>query len=247
MNKILESLGLSRPLDWNRKLFFVVIHLPGPGFAFDTAFSETMKAWRAGADGVFLICHGGLSSRQVSDVARFVMTGLEAQDIAGFPVGVNWLRMTPDPRDMIYEADECGIRLIWSDAQNEAASIMSARESTKWPGQYWGAFAFKYQTPVANADLPRLLERAFQFMDVPITSGEGTGEEIDLEKARICREAAGNRPIGVASGVRLETVNDILPFFDVFLVSTSLQTDFYHHDEASIQALAKAIRQWRPE
>lgn len=227
------------------KFFMPVIHLPAIEEARELAHEQALNATRNGADGIWLISHGELEPMELIEVAY----GLKASSWFRIPIGLNFLSLTHDPAKMIYLAAEHGIDLLWSDATGSKEEIVRAKAETGWDGLYCGAFAFKHQEHVANEDIPAVLARAFEFMDVPSTSGPATGIPLDQEKARISREAAGNRPIGVFSGVTAENVEWQLPYFDLFGVSSSLSLngDWYRHDPAKIRVLADKIHAYKPE
>lgn len=242
-----ELFNLNKRSDHNKKIFTPVIHLPESAKAFETGLQQAVAAEIAGADGVILISHGKLNADELTSVWQFIDDRLNINKL-NFPIGVNWLDMTSKPEEMIFRAHHFGIQLVWSDATNGKEKILAMRRETAWDGFYCGAVAFKYQEPVSLDKLPEALENAYTFMNVPITSGDGTNIPIDMEKARLCRKIAKNRPLGIASGVSMANIQALLPLFDWFLVSSSLSLncDWYRHDPQKVKEMAKIIHSWKP-
>jgi len=90
-----------------------------------------------------------------------------------------------------------------------------------WKGLYFGGIAFKYQKPIQNLEF--VLELAKKYVDVVVTSGDGTG--IQIEKKKICkfREMVKDNMLGLASGVTCENLVNLIKYADVFIVGTYLE------------------------
>lgn len=244
MHRFLKLFGSGKPADWNQRVLLPVIHVR-QGDEFETAYRGALIAYKAGADGVFLIAHSrGTSTRTLTEVALEVAKQLPV-DSQDFPVGVNYLPIW-DPGQAIHEAMHLGqIPMVWSDSTTGEESVEAARKATGWEGLYFGGVAFKYQDPVALEDLPGVAKKA-AWMDVPTTSGEGTGEPIDLEKARIFTEAIPDSARAVASGASIDNINSLLPYFHAFLVASSIAGDDFHSiDSHKTRELAEAIHNWK--
>lgn len=79
-------------------------------------------------------------------------------------------------------------------------------------------------------------------MDVVTTSGPGTGKAAAVEKIRTMKEALGDFPLAIASGITPENVSDYLPYADCFLVATGISRNFEQLDPARTHALVEAVR-----
>ena len=81
--------------------------------------------------------------------------------------------------------------------------------------------------------------------DAVIVSGEGTGEATDLTELARVKEAAGETPVLVGSGVKAETIRELLAQADGAIVGTSLKVDGIATnpvDLARVKALIAAAR-----
>jgi len=203
----------------------------------------------AGAPGCFLINHD-------FDVDHFLPIIREVRE--RFPslwIGVNFLAVTGLQAFPILgrlEADGCAVDAYWADDaridervafQSEANDIQATRRESGWSGLYFGGTAFKKQRPVAEAKLRKSAKIATEWMDVVTTSGIATGEEADDAKVITFRDAIGDTPLALASGV---TPNNASRYanVDCFMVATgiSLPGNFYDIDPL---LLAKLIAETR--
>ncbi|MGA4692931.1 hypothetical protein ACPCXD_22015, partial [Rhodococcus sp. AB351] len=138
------------------------------------------------------------------------------------------------PLDAIW-ADNAGVDLAGGDHAYRA--LQAARARTDWKGLHFGGIAFKYQTPVLDADLPRLAELARVFVDVPTTSGPGTGQAAAIGKLIAIRAGLDDHPVALASGVTVENIASFRGLVDHILVSTGINNDVDQIDEAKLDAL----------
>ena len=146
---------------------------------------------------------------------------------------------------------------IWSDnaqvnehleQQVAPEDFRRVRLEAQWPGLYFGGVAFKYQRPVADEDLPIAADKARPFMDVITTSGDGTGISAPVNKVRAMRLGCGSHPMGLASGVDPENVQDFLPYVDAFLVATGIETAKYSGIlvPEKTKSLVDTVHNWTP-
>lgn len=105
--------------------------------------------------------------------------------------------------------------------------------------QYFGGFAFKYQPQPKN--LQEEAQAAIKKADVITTSGPGTGKSPDVSKIRDIRQAIGEHPLAIASGVTPENVDGFLPFVDYLLVATGISKNFHELDPAKVKALVAKL------
>ncbi|MCR5164173.1 MAG: hypothetical protein K6C40_09170 [Thermoguttaceae bacterium] len=247
-SKFTERFGL--------RAFLPVIHIDSS----DLAVSNARIAAESGAQGVFLINHGRSSDHNLPYIAMAIR-----QEFPELWIGANFLSLIPvDAQDFVNSleapyhfdglwVDDTGVdeRLPEDDPNQGAARLAAYRKSMDWPGLYFGGTAFKYQRPVADEDLPTVARIAARYTDVVVTSGSGTGQAADLRKIRLMKDALGDFPLGIASGITSENVDEYLPFTNAFLVSTGIcvnegqDEDFYHFDPEKVKRLADKIREYR--
>mgnify|MGYP000072399560 CR=1 FL=1 len=119
--------------------------------------------------------------------------------------------------------------------------VRAKRQWFAWQGLYFGGVAFKYQRPVPPEQWGATAKYAAPWVDVITTSGEGTGIAAPPEKLRAMRDAIGDHPLALASGVTPDNIGDYLDTVDAFLVSTGIEQSFGVFDPAKVKALAQAI------
>ncbi len=205
-----------------------------------------------GAQGCFLINHD-------FGVPPFleILRGVRAAR-PDFWMGVNFLAVTgldafPKLNDL--EADGCRVDAYWADDaridervadQVEARAIQAARGD--WSGLYFGGTAFKKQRPVAEADYGASAAIARDWMDVVTTSGLATGHEADDAKIATFREAIGEAPLALASGISPENAERYKDV-DCFMVATGINypDNFYDIDPKRLAQLIKVTEQFQTE
>lgn len=219
-----------------QKIILPVIHVASE----DQALRNTSIAREASADGVFLINHG-MSSTELLRIHRIVYA-----EHRHWWVGVNCLDLSPI--NVIRSIDD-SVAGVWvdnamidetSEEQPKAEAVLEARNETGWTGLYFGGVAFKYQRHVD--DLAKAATKASRFMDVVTTSGPGTGYAASPEKIRVMKQALGDHPLAIASGITPENVGDYLDSADCFLVATGISKSFEELDPARVSALVQVIR-----
>lgn len=208
------------------KRFFPVIH---PAQGVSVALTSVGVARDAGADGVFLINQG---------MSKVDVLALAASVRSHFPdlwLGLNLLGVDPsvsirDPYIHTFNGlwcDNAGCDDVKTDAwEDEEWAVFRARAASGWQGEYFGGVAFKYQNPVATADLGEICDRARTFVDVVTTSGTATGHPADPAKARAMRNALGEHRLALASGISPLNVTKYLPYVTDFLVATGIEKSF---------------------
>lgn len=208
------------------------------------ALESVQIAVDADADGVVLIDQG-MSARQVLDLVPVLRDAHPR-----LWIGVNLLGCAPEQVVRLPEAHLLGG--IWSDdagvdslmeerADHAAAAFRAARAEVGWTGLYFGGTAFKTQRDVPHDRLPWVARKAASFMEVVTTSGRGTGIAAEVDKVRILREALGDHPMALASGVTPENVGVFLPFVDAYLVATGIEEAFSRLCPERTRSLASRI------
>jgi predicted TIM-barrel enzyme len=119
-------------------------------------------------------------------------------------------------------SDNAGLREAGDDKDAVFLKNMRTRTLTGKSLQYFGGVEFKYQRQPKEKDLEWVYERAKELVDVITTSGPGTGKEIGIEKLKRIRDAVGNHPIAVASGVNESNKRAIEKYADYLLVASSI-------------------------
>ncbi|MDU8913444.1 BtpA/SgcQ family protein [Aestuariicoccus sp. MJ-SS9] len=203
----------------------------------------------AGCPGAFLINHD-------FPVAEFLPVLREIR--AARPdlwLGVNFLAQPGDIAFPILGAlarDGYPFQAYWADdariderkaTQTEAENIARIRAESGWSGMYLGGVAFKKQRPVAEEMYAAAARTALPYMDVVCTSGVATGHEPDIAKIKTFREAIGDTPLAIASGITPRNVHSYAPLVDMILVATGInfEGDFYNIDPARLDALLRVI------
>lgn len=206
------------------------------------ALNNAEIALDQGADGIFLISMRRMPHQKLHDIAQIVRV-----DFPDFWIGVNYLDLEAEK---VFKNVDRGISGVWSDnagidekseRQIDAAVIRNAQIESGWKGLYFGGVAFKYQRPVE--DCAAAARVAVNFVDVVTTSGEATGIPANIDKIRTMKEAMGDHPFAIASGISPENIHEYTPFIDAFLVASSLlvkgSEDF---DKFKVRDLVEASR-----
>lgn len=224
----------------NRHAVLPVIHVESA----PQALRNAQIAREASADGVFLINHG---------MSWEVLLSIHQEVTRAFPswwVGVNCLDLSPEE---VFGRLSPEVDGVWVDnaqiredhqTQTEAEAVSLARSASGWPGLYFGGVAFKYQRQVS--DLAAAATLAAKFMDVVTTSGAGTGQAANVEKIKTMKEALGETPLAIASGITPENVSLYLPFADALLVATGISRSFEELEPAKVQDLIQRVRAYSP-
>jgi predicted TIM-barrel enzyme len=78
-------------------------------------------------------------------------------------------------------------------------------------------------------------------MDVVTTSGDGTGIAADIKKVSDMKSYIKDTPLGIASGITIENVDQYLPYVDAFLVATGISKTFTELDADKVKSLRLKI------
>jgi predicted TIM-barrel enzyme len=81
-------------------------------------------------------------------------------------------------------------------------------------------------------------------MDVVTTSGPGTGLPANVEKISRMKQALGDFPLAIASGITSENIHKYLPYATCFLVATGISKDFHSIDPERLRVLIENVRTW---
>lgn len=211
----------------------------------EQAHAQVSVAARAGADGVVLTPQGGCSAREVLDVVSTV------ECYPRHRVGVNLLGV-PLER-FLFEVPPFGFWCCNAEVSVEEPLLSLKRvyrtATTRrrlavrgYNPLYFGEVAFKGQVEVPPDQLGAVAySAALSGVDVVVTSGARTGVPPGVQKVAALREALGDHPLGVASGINLGNVDQYLPYCDVFLVGTGVEAHWGELDPSRIVDLTGAV------
>lgn len=212
------------------------------------AVAEARAAFGAGADGVFVIDHGG-DNAAARGGAVAVHQALREDGYRRPWVGVNLLsaRSAQEALEYLQMRRAPGVSGVWCDAP--------ARGYVKPPYRpdvdgIFGALLFTGVEFKAGADpggmqveVPAAL---FAGTDVLTTSGPATGVACPPDKVRRLRALAGpDASVAVASGVTAENARELVEAgADALLVATGIAQDgdFHRLDPEKLRALLAAVR-----
>lgn len=207
----------------------VVVHAEGS----EQALRNVSIAHDAGADGVFLINHR-IKSVALSDIYR-----LARRKYPDWWIGLNFLDLENTSAVMAVPSDASA---LWVDNalidENEPDPVVFTRiirvqqnQRTDWHGLYFAGIDFKYQKKAKNLRMVAQLARPL--VDVITTSGDATGQPPSVEKIRVIRDAIGDHPLAIASGISTENVHQFLGMVDYGLVATSISKNHSELDHKS--------------
>lgn len=239
---LLQGLVFKNSMPKSSHLILPVIHLKND----DQAIRNASMAFEVGADGVFLIAHGGGSD---ITFGAYLAIRDKYPDIW---IGVNLLGWHPIE---VFDAIPNGINAIWADDadidengnnQDSETLLLAQRDYTQRSGNrclYFGGVDHKCGRKADN--LINAAGIASKFMDYVCTSGPGTGKSADVSKIRAMAEGA-TKPLAIASGITPENVQSYLPYAKAFLVATGISSDFYNFDRERLAKLVHTVRGWNP-
>jgi hypothetical protein len=217
-----------------RHVFLVVVHAESKL----QVLNNIGLAKQEGADGVFLINHS-VSHRELfeyyeiaSELHPNFWMGLNCLDLGRRAVGV----IPKSTRGLWVDdagVDESGTPVF------HAQQFATLRVISGWKGIYFGGVAFKHQRIIV--DVAKTARLAALFVDVVTTSGPATGKAADPQKIRTMKEAIGNHPLAIASGITPENVAEYMPYADCFMVATGISHSHTELNPERVRALAKAL------
>ena len=230
-------------MSFYRKIFpkkntlLIVIHVEDK----KQALRNSQIAKEEGVDGIFLINHsipsGELLFHYDEVRMRFpdLWIGLNFLDLPTIAA----IQVLPRTANGLW-VDNAGIVESPHESTAQAAYYKDLRtRSWKNDQLYFGSIAFKYQMPVK--DPARAAELAIPYVDIITTSGAGTGIAAEVEKIRIMKNAIGEHPLAIASGVTPENVSEYLEYADCFLVATGVSKSHTELDASRVRKLVQKI------
>ncbi len=184
-----------------------VVHMQSP----DHALRLSNQAMEAGADGIFVIDH--LTSGRPDKLAEAYAAVRGELGSSAF-IGLNFLGLTPS-ESAEYIAAHLGNQLpdaFWSDdavTHARTHNILQLKEALEIRRvRFFGGVAFKYtRSYTSDPELAAVCAREhIGDVDVMTTSGSATGSPATPEKVAAMKEAIGNTPLALASGVSVDNI-----------------------------------------
>lgn len=212
-----------------------VIHLSTP----EVAYRNAELAQACGCTGVFLIEMDGRND--AIDPVAFELK----RRFAGLKVGVNYLGL---PAYLaVVRSLSLGMDATWTDdpgVRSDGVRPMTLegvvpvlRQNPRH--QFFASVAFKYQ-PV-DADPPAAAREALALGMIPTTSGAATGVPPQASKLHAMRQAVGDGPLAVASGIDPDNAYELARFLTHILVSTGISSSFHDFDEGLLRRLMDQV------
>jgi len=208
-----------------------VIHLSTP----EIAYSNAAIASRCGCSGVFLIHMEGKDD-QLDPVAIEIKRRhpdlLVGLNYLSLPAHIALARSLSLGMDATW-TDKSGVRSDRVDSMTTNAIEPMLKEN---PGHlFFGSIAFKYQPE--DLDPPKAALLALDLGMIPTTSGLATGSAPNPKKLSAIRQAIGDRPLALASGVTPDNAYELSGFLSHILVSTGISKSFHEFDEGELATL----------
>ncbi|OIP76690.1 MAG: hypothetical protein AUK16_03210 [Parcubacteria group bacterium CG2_30_44_11] len=221
------------------KKFYPVIHV----IDMEQTEVNAKVAFENGADGIFLIKHR-LSSGRLLMIAS-VLRGKWSKHF----IGINLLdKEAPNAFDLGSREDR-NLNALWVDDSSIGDHIWSFADRlykkmkrSTWDGYYFTSVAFKYQPSVKDVSVSA--RNAVPFSHVVVTSGDETGSPLTVEKIRIMKEAIGDHPLAIASGMTCKNIHQFLPYTDIFIVSTGISDKNNNLDARLVDQMATIIKNY---
>lgn len=243
--------------------------LPGaPGAAdfkgvVSSAVQDAEALGRGGVDALMLENFGDVpffrDTVPAETVSHITAAALRVRDAVDLPLGINVLRN--DVMSGLAVASAVGAAFVRVNVlvgayvtdqgviEGRAAEVMRKRAALGL--EHVAVFAdvrVKHAAPLAarpiEVEAEELVERAGA--DAVIVSGEGTGKPTDVEQLAAVKRAVGSAAVLVGSGVSVDTVPQLAPHADGFIVGTAIKRDGKVDgpvDVSRVEALVAASRE----
>lgn len=195
----------------------------------DVATSQEQAdiAFDAGADGVFVICHGDASESELAAVAKAIKRKHRSKAIGLNLLGHSIVSAAHHVKaaglDMVW-GDYCGVSSFGVNGIGEQLAAFAHQNPAI---EVFASVAFKYQAE--ELDPPKAAENALRCGFIPTTSGSGTGVAAPVEKIQAMSVAVGGR-LAIASGMNPGNVQLFAPYLSHILVATGVSLDNHHFD-----------------
>lgn len=250
MTQITPAYEKFRKISSNRRQLWVVSYVEKKGGLdiAEAALADLRASIQAGADAIVYINE----ETSYQDLETALTAARKSHP--DFPMGVNYLGDPDEPygyRGSFELAKKFQLEITWTDfsgvdliQERKQVNLQDIEKLRPSETFYCSGVQFKYSTllqPEKNLETSAL--QAMGWVDGINLSGPKTGIPCPSENAQRVRQAVGDYPIGVASGVSIENVEELLPFVDYYLVASSIQTKEHCLIEDRIRELAHKIHQ----
>lgn len=135
-------------------------------------------------------------------------------------IGVNLLGV---PTTEVLKMELPFVDAVWTDDGLTHLSWAQLEEIfalRKFKGLFFGGIAFKYQKQ--PSDLKEACDKAIRFIDVPTTSGAGTGKAATTSKIKEIKSFLNEKPLALASGIDSSNISNYVGNVDYYLVASSI-------------------------
>lgn len=231
---------------------FPVVHINDSNVF--TAVREGERAFNMGADGVYLIDHFNCAKNKRPLFDAYYNLVDDSKDRY---VGINILGLGPvgamralartigKSNGLIKPPSGLWVDDMREDGLDRSAAIELRDSSpTLKSVRLLGGIAFKYTGSYTEDPTMALYETEWlkDSVDVVVTSGASTGREPTVEKLIAMKQAAGDKPLAVASGVSVDNIQKYENIVNEIIVSSSIETfvGSGKFDKAKLQDLIEA-------
>lgn len=224
-----------RQISEHEKQLWVVAYVNQPQDKPQNLKLEAMKNVEAslegGADAVILI-NEWCTYQELESTIRETK-----KEFPKLKLGVNYLG---DEKDEPYGfqgsfqlAKEYDLDIVWTDFSGvdeiNEKPLVNLHEIERYRYEkafYCSGVHMKYSTlKNPQKSIVKSSMQAMGWVDGIILTGEKTGVAVNTDKVKSVFPELNGYPLGVASGVNAQNVEQILPYMDFFIVSSSLQGD----------------------
>lgn len=200
------------------------------------------RTLNAGADGTFVINHGGISLKEMLETVAELKVKMPKVFI-----GMNVL--SGDSVECFQIAESVKADGLWLDESyirlnnpryDKMLELMDEAKKV-YTGQYFGSVAFKTHAQVGLEEALKVAVKSLEHVDVVTTSGVGTGSAPDVQRIEQMKKAIGDKPLAIASGMSPENI-ELFPLADAVLSATGLQDSWTELNEKKIALMVSRKR-----
>lgn len=214
----------------NTKHLFAVIHIISEtGISLkERTLSQVKIAFNNGADGIFLIpAEVGIGSDDILECYYFVREAFSDKFI-----GINFMcdplkisSLIPPSLNAIWIDKGIGSTINYHILQKIRTDIIAIKLD-RHEILHFGGFFFKGNNqnfPKDNETLTKLADESSKFMDVPTTSGLGTGMSMDINQLYKIHKSMNGKPLAIASGITCDNILYYLPYINYFIIGSGIE------------------------
>lgn len=245
-----------------------MVHLPGlPGSPHAVAFDEAIAAALQDAKTLQNCGFSGILCENLGDfpyypdqvptetVAAMAIIADRIKACCSLPVGVNVLRN--DALAALAIATAARLQFIRVNVlagtavtdqgvlTGKAHLLMRERRRLGAPHvQIYADIRVKHAAPLVARELAQEVEEFYDRAgcEALIVSGTGSGKEVDIEFLRAVRQAAGQRPVLIGSGLHAGNAVALLRFADGAIVGSSIKVGGQIHQRIDPQRAAALVQ-----